>query len=58
MRGCFDILSITFLYTICNSCFVSFSENLCKDNLPTLDKGLLIIFADKNHCVVLGIVSP
>ena len=48
MRGCFDTPSIAFLYTICNSSFLPFSENLCKENLPALDKGLLIIFTDKN----------
>ena len=52
MRGCFDIPSIAFLYTICNSSFLPFSENLCKENLPALDKGLLIIFTDKNHRVL------
>ena len=58
MRGCFDILSIAFLYTICNSSFLPFSENLCKENLPALDKGLLIIFTDKNHRVIRRIISP
>ena len=54
MRGCFDTPSIAFLYTICNSSFLPFSENLCKENLPALDKGLLIIFTDKNHRRVYG----
>lgn len=58
MRGCFDIPSIAFLYTICNSSFLPFSENLCKENLPALDKGLLIIFTDKNHRVIRRIISP
>ena len=56
MRGCFDTLSIAFLYTICNSSFLPFSENLCKENLPALDKGLLIIFTDKNHRVIRRIL--
>ena len=58
MRGCFDTPSIAFLYTICNSSFLPFSENLCKENLPALDKGLLIIFTDKNHRVIRRIISP
>lgn len=57
MRGCFDTFSIAFLYTICNTSFLSFSENLCKADFFVLDKSLLIIFADKDHCIITCIIS-